>query len=617
MKTLFKTVIATIIVMLFLIAGMASAQDTTSVFELKLYNTQNKLVPGKNVDLYQGVTKKYDLTESASVPGVYSATVRHGEYDIYVGGSSWKAGIWIGSNKISLMADQWYFDGSTAILRADTLYGDGSNLTGIAGSVADAPDDLLLNADANEDRIGDIEFVLADTVRGAVKLSTVKNQTSLIIGRYVGSSISGVGAAGFDPVIQLQVDSTGTISVARVYGAGSGARYAFLQVDDFLNRIVSGSTETGNPPGSDLWPYDLIAGVQTAMRIDTLENTVIQGTANNRTAAAYTENIFQVQADTSVRSGLARIYGSGAGARIFNIEVDDLNDIMKIVSTKTGTVPGDSAFPMVFWVGSAGGNRVEIHEAQTKINNWLSVHDVFSLDTDTYDYNEVSFFSHSDQSSYPSWAFGSYKDDQVDYPEFGFYIWQYQKSNGDPGIGPALAINDAGQVGIGTAAAEDHVSKLTVEGEVTSWNPIELAGGAWFGGTRDTIASIIPAVSFSESGGDTVYYDLGMFSNAVRIDSVWLDVTTEDTAGDSSRCVLGHRLVDFGEAYGGAFTTQNSDYADMGAGNLRTKLRFTTEIALDANHRLVLKLYRDNSIGNNSAAPLKLAGAVVFGKGLR
>lgn len=448
---------------------------------------------------------------------------------------------------------------------------------------------------------------IAAGAQTVVSLDTMENVV------VIGLANDRVPAGFTSNLLQLQTDdTTGTMSVAQI--SGVGARYAFFQIQDILQRILLGSTETGDPVGPDLWPLSIIVGGQTVLSLDTLENVIVQGLANDRVSAAYTENIFQVQADTSVRSGVARIYD--AGARLFTLEIDDFNDWAKITSTKSGTVPGDSSYPIVFWVGGAGGNRLQISEAVTEVNNWLALHDVFSLDVDAYDYSEVSFFSHADQENHPSWAFGTYKAD-LDYPNYGFYIWQYQRSNGDPGVGPAFAINDAGQVGIGTAAEEDHVSKLTVEGEVTSWNPIELAGGAWFGATRDTIASIIPAVSFSQSGGDTAYYDLGMFANAVRVDSVWLDVTTEDTAGDSSRCVLGHRLVDFGEAYGGSFTTQNSSYADMGAGNLRTKLRFTTEIALDANHRLVLKLYRDNSISNNSAAPLKLAGAALFGKGLR
>lgn len=711
MKKLFFTVIITLAALgVLLFAGTAGAQ--TSYYELKLYNTANKLVTGKDVDLYQGVSKIYDLTESSSIPGVYThSAVAHGEYDVYVNASAFKSGIWIGAEKVSDVVDLFrMYDPDPDTLemvghiKATSFEGDGSKLTGVPGSLLEANDDLELKADADSDQNGDIEFLLGDTVFAAIERSATYGDVSMVIGRRNSAVTTGVGIAAFDPgiqhhsstsstlsanwfssagnarqaylqynsilqrvqmgsasagnptgpnivpvviaaggltyllidttdnvivqgadansfvpagfssnALQLQTDdTTGTISVAQISGAG--ARYAFFQVQDILQRILIGSTETGDPDGADLWPMSLIAGGQTVLSLDTLENVVIQGTANDRVAAAYTHDVFQIHADTSVGMQAVRIYDSGA--RYAGMEIDEINNIVKFVSTETGTAPGDSAYRMVFWVGGAGGNRVEISEDVTEVNNWLALHDVFSLDTDTYDYNEVSFYSYSDQSNNPSWAFGSYRND-LDYPNYGFYIWQYQKSGGDAGAGPTLAINDNGQVGIGTTAEEDHVSKLTVEGEVTSWNPVELAGGAWFGATRDTIDSIIPAISFSESGGDTAYYDLGMFSNAVRVDSVWLDVTTEDTGGDSARCVLGSRQVDFGEAYAGAFTTQNSSYADMGAGNLRTKLRFTTEIALDANHRLILKLYRDNSISNNAAAPIKLAGAVLFGKGLR
>lgn len=525
MKRLFYTVIATIIVMLFIIAGMANAQ--TSYYELKLYNTANKLVTGKDVDLYQGAVKIYDLTESSSIPGVYThSAVEHGEYDIYVNTILFKSAIWIGAQKVSEVVDLFrMYDPDPDTLemvghiKATSFEGDGSKLTGIAGSIVDAIDDLLLNADSDTNRVGSVEFVLADTVRGAVMYSTVKNQTSMVIGRYVGSSTSGVGPAGFDPVLQLQTDSTGTISAVRVYGGGTGARYAFLQIDDELNRGVVGSTETGDPPGDDLWPFDIIAGTRTTLRIDTTSNGIIQGTANNKVPAGYTQNFFQVHSDTSAHISAVRIYGSGTGARYITMEIDDFNDIAKIVSTKTGTVPGDSSYPIVFWVGSASANRVEIHSDQMKVNV------------------------------------------------------------------PTVHIN-----------------------------PLELPGAAWFGAERDTIDSIVPCISL---GTDTAYYDLGVFSHAVSIDSAWLDIITTDTAGDSAAFVLGHRHVDFGEGYSGAFTTQDSDTTDMGAGDVRVKARLTTAISLDADHRLVLKLYRDNSIANNTAGRVKLAGLILFGRGLK
>lgn len=100
-----------IFLILFLLVGLAFSQ--TSYYEMKLRSaTTDKLVANKNVDLYQDGAKKYDLTESASIPGVYSHNaIANGYYDIYVNGSLYKANIWIGAKKISTIADNFNDDG--------------------------------------------------------------------------------------------------------------------------------------------------------------------------------------------------------------------------------------------------------------------------------------------------------------------------------------------------------------------------------------------------------------------------------------------------------------------------------------------------------------------------
>lgn len=600
----------TILFFFWALASTAMAQDTTSVFELKLYNTSNKLVSGKDVDLYQNAAKKYDLTESSSIPGVYSATVRTGEYDIYVNGSSWKTGIWIGSNKVTMATDRMtFYSGGKSTARFDTVYGYGGNLTGVTGSVVDAPDDLELKADSNDDRVGKVQFKLADTTRAEIQYTSSGNETNMIVGnsnslaaaafepsfqhhsrtsstisatqiagggaRYallqvdqannriiigswetgdptgpdlwpadlaagtkttmrldtldnviiIGTANSKQPAAWLRNTLQLHAnDTTGTIAVVQI--SGSGARYAFLQVDDITGRVVSGSTETGNPSGDDLWPYDLIAGGKTVMRLDTLDNVVIIGDENGQVPAAYTQNTFQIHGDSTVSLVAVRIYGGGTGARYAILQVDDYDDVVKLVSTKTGTVPGSNAWPLEIWIG--GEKVLKLAEDSVVVEKKIIARDVIE------------------------------KQDQVG-----------------------------------------------------------LSGGAWYGATRDTISAMIPAISFADTGGDTAFYDLQLPGHAVRIDSVWLDITTESTAGDSSRFVLGAGQIDFGDSYSTSFTTQNSTYADMSTGNVRSRVKFTSSIALDPNYRLVLKLFRDNSISNNAAAPVKLAGAMIFGRGLR
>lgn len=450
------------------------------------------------------------------------------DYDDAMKISSTKTGTVPGSNAWPF----WFYVGSTVIqklyedslvvageIKAESFRGDGSNLTGVTGSVLAAPDDLELEGDTNDDRNGSVIFVLADTNRAKLFYGA-NNQTGLIIGRS-----NGLSAAAF-PGIELHTDTTRSVSVARIYGGGTGARYAFMQLDDYSNRAVMGSSETGNPPGDDLWPLDLIAGGKTTMRLDTTLNVIVVGDENGQTPAAYTQNTFQIHADTTVSILAARIYNSGAGARYAILEVSDYDDVVKLVSTKTGTVPGSNAWPLQVWVG--GTNTVTFYEDSTVANE-----------------------------------------------------------------------------------------KMIIRADLEKNDYLDLAGGAWLGATRDTISSIIPCVSFSHSGGDTAYYDLGTFPHAVKIDSLWLEGFTTSATGDSGRFVLGHRQVDFGSAYTGSFTTQNSNQVDLDTGSFRTKFRFTTQIALSANRRLLLKLYRDNSISNNSQTKIKVASVLVFGRGLK
>jgi hypothetical protein len=93
------------------------AQDLTSYFETKFPRQNGTLVSGLNVDLYQGATKIYDLTETKL--GVYSHnTISTGEYDVWVGGALWKSGVHITSNKVTLVVDVFAF-GSDNVLTID------------------------------------------------------------------------------------------------------------------------------------------------------------------------------------------------------------------------------------------------------------------------------------------------------------------------------------------------------------------------------------------------------------------------------------------------------------------------------------------------------------------
>jgi hypothetical protein len=250
----------------FVFSESAIAQtDTTSYFEIKLYNTQNKLVTGKDVDLYQGVTKKYDLTESSTVPGVYShATVKVGEYDIYVNGSSWKPGLWIGSNKVTHVSDLFRFTSGadtmriTGHIRATSFEGDGSKLTGIVGSVSSTTGDLILGADSDDNGTGDVRLQIG----GSDRLRIYNDRRVYFIDStlVVGNANLGSTATSL-PGIEAHEDTTTQISVNRIYGASTGSRHGMLLLDDFNDvvSLVSGKTGTV-PDGNAAWPMRFVIG---------------------------------------------------------------------------------------------------------------------------------------------------------------------------------------------------------------------------------------------------------------------------------------------------------------------------------------------------------------------
>lgn len=181
-------------------------------------------------------------------------------------------------------------------------------------------------------------------------------------------------------------------------------------------------------------------------------------------------------------------------------------------------------------------------------------------------------------------------------------------------------------VGIGLAAVEAklHVSgKTFVDGFVRKDDYVDLYSAAWLGAVDDTISSIIPCKALRHNVGDTAYIDYNLPDHAVRIDSAWAIITTTLTTADSVRLKLAYRLVDFGDTYTGSFTSQNSDYVDLGAiANLKTKVRFTTSIDVAENPTtqrltLILRLTRDNTIDNNSAGRVKFDRLWLFGRGLK
>ena len=103
------------------------SQTLTTHYEVTLRSSvTGNLVTSKDVDLYQSGVKKYDLSESSTISGVYyNDAVLAGLYDIYVDGIIWKANVWIGSNKVSIVVDNFnnsgFLKGAAVDAAADSL----------------------------------------------------------------------------------------------------------------------------------------------------------------------------------------------------------------------------------------------------------------------------------------------------------------------------------------------------------------------------------------------------------------------------------------------------------------------------------------------------------------
>ncbi len=214
-------------VLLLFLPALLVAQVLTSYWEVKLRSqATGKLVPGKDVDLYQNGSKAYDLTESSTTPGVYyHNAVANGEYDIYVDGLSWKTGVWIGSNKLSIIADKFTSISSTGSsdtlklagqIQATTFIGDGSGLTGIAsgtGGVTNAGS-TTIGADTDLNGVGEIAL----QTKGATRM-TVKNNGNVEIDMKYGGSMKAIqdefDERGLNPANFVSVEAAIDTAVAR------------------------------------------------------------------------------------------------------------------------------------------------------------------------------------------------------------------------------------------------------------------------------------------------------------------------------------------------------------------------------------------------------------------
>lgn len=279
-----------VLLLLFYQNAISQTPQTTSKFVKVVRNSAGRVVPGLDVELWQDGLLAYQLTESASNPGeYYNNSVAHGLYDLYINAILKVGNIYHGAKKITNVIDRFSVTGDTLVvdgyIQADSFIGDGSQLTGIVGSVVDAPDDLSLEYDTNADNVGDFKIVRADTIRVGMKLSSVHNQMNFIIGNannraLAGWSLTSVSTAGLEPGLQFHTDTTGYSYVVRPYRFTNpnSARYTYMAIDDLNDEAVFGMTETGDPPGTDLWPIVVKIGGTEKIRHNLTASTIIRDT---------------------------------------------------------------------------------------------------------------------------------------------------------------------------------------------------------------------------------------------------------------------------------------------------------------------------------------------------
>lgn len=154
---------------------------------------------------------------------------------------------------------------------------------------------------------------------------------------------------------------------------------------------------------------------------------------------------------------------------------------------------------------------------------------------------------------------------------------------------------------------------------------LDISAAAWIGttanGATDAVVSYVPVKNFDTATAETLTVDFVLPTYWSSIDSVQIDCGTSDTAGDSAQFALLWRGIADGGVVAGAFSSAVTAVRDFGAtAHVRKVLSFTSAITgtgLAANARVIWKLYRDVSVGNDIAADVYLRGVRFFGKGIK
>ncbi len=604
-----------------LVAGMAIAQ--TSYYELKLYSTSNKLVGGKDVDLYQGVTKIYDLSESATTAGVYyHNAVAHGEYDIYVNGSSWKTGIWIGAEKVSTVVDLFTMDASgpdtlemTGHIKATSFEGDGSKLTGTgaSGGLVNV-NDTNIGADSDSNGVGAI--YVKTRGRNRLIMDNAGNVWAvngiMIVGDAGGGAVTGVT----DNSVQVHNDTSAYVLASRVYSGGSAARYAMMVADDYDNVIKFASSKTGTvPDGNDEWPMVFQIGSNKPVKIYE-DNTIIIGSANNGSPAGVTSPSMQVHADTSAYMIASRIYGGGTGARYAMVVADDYDNVVKFSSSKTGTVPdGNDEWPMVFQIGS--NKPVKIYEDNTFIVGSANNGSPAGV-------TSPSMQVHADTSAYviASRIYGGGTGARYAMMVADDYDNVIKMASSKTGTVP-----DGDEVWpmvfqIGSDKIQYlYTDSVSIEGDLRVSGTLKTKRRIAFDATAFyPHAANGPALSVKN--GQVEVYEFALNDSAMLrqsllgvtgIDSVTIDVQCNSTAGDSARFYLRWRGVDVGDVETAAFPNTANVTKDLGTtANAIVRFKYTGITGLNEAEDVTWQVYRAAAAANEESAVVAVRRMIVW-----
>jgi hypothetical protein len=236
-----------IVLMLVLISFVVAQTTSTFTFQLRS-KTTGKLVPGKNVDLYQNGVKLYDLTESS--PGIYTnANVATGTYDVYVNSNALPdyQDIPHTGKKVKTVEDG--FDSSGKLMT--TGIGDSvitlSKMTkatldyiGSGGNVTNNPDDVTLETLPGSG--GSIGLKIYKTVADTNALTQLTSANKYVT---INELVSGLGRGGGKLTYQASGYVPDGVKVFSANGGGTFVRDEWLYKRE-MNLLWTGVDNTGS-----------------------------------------------------------------------------------------------------------------------------------------------------------------------------------------------------------------------------------------------------------------------------------------------------------------------------------------------------------------------------------